>query len=94
MPICPTRLKKRAIDTVTIAQAIPGRLVPGKGLNDLLRSPFRREVRPHIAMHKAAPFVGQDDEHEEHLERHGRDGKEVQGHQVLDMVRQEGLPGQ
>ena len=45
-----------------------------------------------VEVHDAAALVSQDDEDEEHLEYDGWDGEEVTGHDVFDMVVEEGPP--
>jgi len=84
--------KRAAIDLVPIAQQIPRGLIPRKGFNHLLSRPLRRGVFRDIKMDDAAPFMGQDEQHEEHFVGHRRHDKEIQSHQVLHVVFQEGLP--
>jgi hypothetical protein len=50
-----------AIDTVSITQQIPRRLVPRKGFYHLLSCPLRRGVFGDVEMDDAAPFMGQDE---------------------------------
>jgi len=60
-------LKGGAIDAVAIAQQIPWGLVPREGVDDLLGGPLRRRMLRDIKMDDAASFMGQDEQHEEHI---------------------------
>jgi hypothetical protein len=84
--------KRDAIDAVPIAQQISRFFVPREGVNDLLGGPRSGGVLGDVDMHHAAPFMGQDQQHEEHFVGHCRHDKEIQGHQVLYVVLQKGLP--
>ena len=46
-----------------------------------------------MEVHDTATLVSQDNEDEEHLACDGWDGEKVTGHEVFDMVVQEGPPG-
>ena len=81
--------KRGAIDAVPIAQQIPRGLVPRKGVHHLLSRPLRRRVFRDVEMDDAAPFMGQDEQHEEHFVGHRRHDKEIQGDQVLHVVVRE-----
>jgi len=80
------------IDTIPIAEEIPGRFIPGKGFHHLLRCPHGSWMFRHMKMHDPAPLVGEDDEDEKHTERHGRDGEEIERDQVLGVALQKRLP--
>jgi hypothetical protein len=84
--------KRDAIDAVPIAQQISRFFVPREGVNDLLGGPRGGRVLGDVDMHHAAPFMGQDQQHEEHFVGHCRHHKEIQSHQVLHVVLQKGLP--
>jgi hypothetical protein len=43
---------------VSVMQQIPRRFFPGKGLNNLLSSPFRHGLLRHIKMNNPAPMMG------------------------------------
>ena len=58
--------KVRPVDTITVAQEMPRCLVPREGFDHLLCSPFRGGVLRDVQMNDAAPFMGQDETHEEH----------------------------
>src|SRR5262245_28266435 len=80
------------VDPVLIAQEIPRGLVPWEGINDLLGGPRRRGMCRDVAVDDTTPMVGQDDQDKEYFVGHRWHDKEIQGHQILDMVLQEGLP--
>jgi hypothetical protein len=84
--------KRGPIDPVPIAQQIPRGLVPRKGFHHLLSCPQRRGVFRDVKMDDAAPFMGQDEQHEEHCVGHRRHNKEIQSHPFLHVVLQQGLP--
>src|SRR5262245_10780923 len=84
--------KGSAIDAVPIAQEIPRGLVPREGLNDLLGGPLRGRMLGDVEVDDAPSRMGQDDQDKEHRVPHGGDHKEIQGHQVLHVIREKGLP--
>jgi hypothetical protein len=84
--------KRDAIVAVPIAQQISRCFVPQEGVNDLLGGPHGGGVLGDVDMHHAAPFMGQDQQHEEHFVGYCRHDKEIQGHQVLHVVLQKGFP--
>jgi hypothetical protein len=86
-------LERAAIDVVPIAQEIAGRVSPREGLDHLLGCPLGCGVFRDMKVDDAAAFVSQDDQYEEHPERHGWHGKEIQGDDIFDMVVQKCLPG-
>jgi hypothetical protein len=59
--------KRGPIDPVPIAQQIPRGLVPRKGSHHLVSRPQRRGVFRDVRMDDAAPFMGQDEQDEEHF---------------------------
>ena len=75
-----------------IAELISRSAVPGKRFHDLLRGPFRTGRLGHVKMDDASPVVGQDDEDEQHVERHRGHGEEIDGHQVSHMVVEKRSP--
>ena len=76
----------------SIAQQIPGAGIPRKGIHHLLGRPLRGGMLGDVDMHDPSPFMRQDHQDKEHLERHGRHHKEIHGGHVPDMIVQEGLP--
>jgi hypothetical protein len=54
-------LKDVAIHRIAVPEEIPGRRVPGKGLDQLLRRPLRGRMVGHIEVHNPTPMVRQDD---------------------------------
>jgi len=68
------------------------RTIPGTRFDDLLCGPLCCGVFGDVEVHDAAALVSQNDEVEEHLEGDGWDGEEVTGHDVFDMVVEEGPP--
>jgi hypothetical protein len=71
--------KGGAIDTVPITQQKSRGFVPREGIHHLLRCPLRRWVFRDVEMDNAAPFMSQDQQHEEHFVGHRRHDKEIQG---------------
>jgi hypothetical protein len=84
--------KGRAINAVAIPQEIPWRLVPRKRLHHLLRSPLGGGVLGDGKMDDPSAMMGHDEQDEQHLVRHRRYHKEIQGHQVLHVIGEKGLP--
>jgi hypothetical protein len=87
-----TLSKVRAIDTISIAQEIVRCPVPRKGFHHLLDRLLRGGVLRDVKVHNAAPLMRENYQHEEHLERHGRNGQEVQGDHVLPVILEERSP--
>jgi len=81
-----------AIDAVPIAEEMPGGLVSRKRLDHLLRGPHGRWVFSDVHVYDASALMCQDHEEKEDLERHCRHGEEIEGHHILYVVFQEGLP--
>ena len=71
--------KGGAIDTVPITPQKSRGFVPREGIHHLLGCPLRRWVFRDVEMDHAAPFMGQDQQHEEHFVGHRRHDKEIQG---------------
>lgn len=91
-PIVDTLPKSCAVNAVTIAQEIPGGLVPRERLDHLLGRPRRRWVLGDVEVHDTPSLIGEDHEHEEHAEDDGRHGEEIESDQVLYVVLEERLP--
>jgi len=64
--------KRDAIDAVPMAQEIAWRFFPRKRAHHLLRGLLRSRVFRDIKMDDAASFMGQDEQHEEHIVCHRR----------------------
>jgi len=58
----------------------------------LLSRPFRGRMSGHVEVDNATPVMGQRQKYVEDLETQGRHGKEVDGHQLLQVILQEGAP--
>jgi hypothetical protein len=84
--------KRGTIDAVPIAQEIPRGLVPREGINDLLGGPLRRGMLSDVEVDYATSMVGQHDQDKEHRVAHYGDHQEIQGHEILHVILQEGLP--
>jgi len=87
-----TLSKGWAVDGITVPEQIPGRFVPGKRLHYLLRRPLGGRMLGDVAVHHTSALMREDHEHEEHLERDGRHGEEIEGNQTLRMICEQGLP--
>src|SRR6516164_928194 len=81
-----------AEDSIVVAQQVARTLVKGKCLPQLLSSPFRCWVGSHMEMKDATAVMGQYQEQVKDLETKRGHRKEVDGHQLLDMIFQEGAP--
>src|SRR5262245_17974819 len=81
------------VDRIAIAQEIGGCGVVREGVPDLLGGPSRRGMLGDVEVEDPTPMVGEDDEDEEHTQASGGNGEEVDGNQVLDVVREERSPG-
>ena len=88
-----TPLKARAIHGITVPEQVPGRGLPGKGLDELLGRPLGGRVFGHVEMDHFSSPVGQDDQDEEHLEADRGDGEKVESDDLRQVVFQEGPPG-
>ena len=85
--------KLLAVDLVTIAEKVGGRGVVWKGLDDLLGGPVSGGVLGHVEVDDASAMVSKHDENEEDAQAHGGHREQIEGDQVLDMVREERPPG-
>src|SRR4029077_16122029 len=82
-----------AEDRIAVAQQVAWKLVKGECFSQLLSGPLRGGVGSYVAVDNATPVVGQTQKHIENLETNGRHGKEVDGHQLLQVIFEEGAPG-
>ena len=73
--------KGGTIDAVPVAQEIAGRFVPRECVHHLLRCPLGRRMFRDVEMDDTAPFMGQDEQHEEYLVGHRGHDKEIQREQ-------------
>src|SRR6266446_9692968 len=80
------------IDSISITNQIAGRLILRKGFDDLLCRPRRRRMLGHIKVNDAATFVRQNNEHKQHVQPSGRNGEEVDRHEVAYVIVEEGSP--
>ena len=81
-----------AEDRIAVAQQVVGKFGKGKGLPELLGYPFRGWVGGHIEVENAASVMGQNEKHVKNLEADRGHGEEIDGDQLLDMIREEGAP--
>ena len=65
---------------------------PRKRFDHLLRRPFGRGMLRHVDVDDPPSIVGEDHEHEEHTECHGRHHKEIEGHHIFHVSLEERLP--
>src|SRR5207245_10581840 len=84
--------KMSAVDAVPVAEERAWRLVPRKRLDHLLGRPLGCWMLSDIEVYNASALVSQDDEDEEHPERHRRHHKALQGDHVLHIVLKKGFP--
>src|SRR5262245_29940422 len=92
MPICCTRCRYEVPKLVPIGQQIPRGPAPRKGVHHLLRGPCSSGMLGDVDMDETAPFMGQDEQDEEHCVGHGWHDKEIQGHEIPHVIREKGLP--
>src|SRR5215813_941095 len=81
-----------AEDSIAVAQQVTWKLVKGERFSQLLSGPLRGWVGSHIAVDNATAVVGRHQKHVKNLEANGRHSKEVDGHQLLQVILQEGAP--
>src|SRR5215467_11123153 len=82
-----------AKDGIAVAQQVARELVKRERFSQLLSGPLRGWVGSPIAVDNATPVMGQHQKHVKNLETDGGHGKEVDGHQLLPLILQEGAPG-
>ena len=74
------------VDAVAVAQQVSWCGIPGERFDNLLTCPLRRRRVGHVEMDDPSPVMGQDDEDEQHLERHRGNGEEINRDQVSNVV--------
>ena len=84
--------KSGAVDAVPIAQEIPRGFVPREGIDDLLGGPRCCGMLSDVEMYEMSSLMGQDKQDEQYFVGYRRHDKEIQGHQILHVVLQEGFP--
>ena len=77
---------------ISVVNEIARRLIPRKRFAQLLRGPGRGGMTRHGDMNDPATLVREDDEHEQQPVRGRRDDEEIGGHDLLDVIGQEGAP--
>ncbi len=82
-----------AVLAVVVADAVPGALVEGRGLAQLLGHPSVSRMARHPDVHHAARPEFDDAERDEQPESEGDDLEEVTGPNRIGVVAQEGRPG-
>ncbi|HYT21414.1 MAG TPA: hypothetical protein VEW05_14455 [Candidatus Polarisedimenticolia bacterium] len=85
-------LELMAEDRIAVAQQVAGRFGKGKGLPQLLDYPSRGWVGGRIEVENAALVMGQNEKHLKNLETDRGHGEKIDGHQLLDMILEEGAP--
>jgi len=90
---CDAISERPAVYPVTISNQESRRFVVRKGLNDLLRCPLGRWMRGHVEVDDLAPVVAKYHKREQNPKRRGRNGEEVHGDDILDVVVEECTPG-
>jgi hypothetical protein len=88
-----SRPRKASAKMASRSQQVARQLIKGERFSQLLSRPFRRRMSRHIAVENAPPVMSQHQKHIENLEAKGRQGKEVDGDQLLGVILQEGAPG-
>jgi len=80
------------VDRIPIPDQEPGRLILGKRLDDLLSRPLGCRMRRDVEVNNHAAMMTEHDEGEEYAELRCRDGEEVDGHDVTNMIVEESTP--
>ena len=78
--------KDLTIDGIPVAQDVPGHLIVWKGFDDLLASPLRRRFCGDVYVKQPAVAMAENHHTEQNLERDGRHGEEVDGHNLRCMI--------
>ena len=86
------RLELLAIDAIAVTQKKTWGLFVGKGVDNLLRSPYSIGMSSDVKVNDPSPVMREDDEHVQHAEGDGRDGEEIHGRDEFSMVAQESQP--
>lgn len=81
-----------AVDSVTISNHESRRFVEGKSLDDLLCRSLGRWMRGHVEVDDLAAVAAKHQKREQKPKRGGRNGEEVNGDDVLDVVVEERTP--
>jgi len=84
--------EKRAIDPVPIPEHVSRRFIPGKRFKNLPRGPVLAGVLRHVEMDHPAPFMSEQDQHEQQLEFHRGHDEEVNRNKIAHMILQEAPP--
>ena len=82
-----------AINSVTIAQQVAWRTIPGEGLDQLPGRPFCGGMRGYAKVKESAAIMRQNQKNEEQTESRRGNHKEVGRDQFLGMILEEGAPG-
>src|SRR5262245_17767039 len=77
---------------VPVANEVPGRLLPGKGLGDLAGDPVGRGIGRDVDPDQVAPLEPDDHQTIEQLEAGGWHDEQINRTNVWDVIAQEGLP--
>ena len=79
-------------DRIAIVNQISRRFILRKGIAQLLRSPSRRRMLGDRHVNDSPTVVREDDKYQEQPERDRWHDKEVGGHDLARVIRQEGAP--
>lgn len=85
-------MKPLAVDRIPVPNQISPRLFKSTGLQELPPRPGSRRIRGDVEVQDPATIVTRDDEHEQHLERRRRHGKEVERDKLFRMIVEERTP--
>ena len=85
-------LEELAVDGVTVADHKSRGMILGKRFDDLLSRPLGCRMRYAVEVSNTTSIVSQHHEGEEYPERRCRNGEEIDGDNVTDVVIQEGPP--
>jgi len=84
--------ERTAVDSVTISNHESRRFAERKGLDDLLCGPLYCRMSRDVEVDDLAAIVAKDYKREQDAKSRGRDGEEVNGYDVPDVVVEERTP--
>ncbi len=85
-------LKHVAVNTIAITNQKTWRSIIGKRFNDLLSRPLGCRMRRYVEMDNVSAVVTQYHKSEKYAKRRCRDGEEVDGDDVDQMIVEKGAP--
>ena len=91
--VCDSASEELTVDRVTIADQLARRFVVRERFDDLLSRPFCARVSRYVEMNNHATVMAENNEGEQDAKRCGRNGEEVDGGDITNMIVEESMPG-